>query len=307
MTHILSPSRCATAAIAAALATLPSAVMAQDAATTVAAPVPVATSAAPPVAPPPQIILPSTQPAPVVQPLPQPTVASAAPAEVAAPAAVRRAAPQRAVATVQRRAAPAVTTATTAITPVATAVPAATPAVPNSTPAEMAAPVPPLVSPTQPIAPAAEPSISPLELGLIGSGFAVVGLGVIVLFMRRRRVGESDGYDGDAPTTDNVRTDTTPLSPPRATVPPAVNPPLPFNPRAAVTAPGNHSADVDAGPTAANPFLTRKNRLRRAHFLDRQAQQQRDRDARLLAGQRLIQSAQRSPDRAYPQPTVAAD
>lgn len=33
---------------------------------------------------------------------------------------------------------------------------------------------------------------------------------------------------------------------------------------------GRHEAMVDAGPTADNPFLTRRNRLRRARFLDRQ-------------------------------------
>lgn len=33
---------------------------------------------------------------------------------------------------------------------------------------------------------------------------------------------------------------------------------------------GRHEAMVDFGPTPDNPFLTRRNRLRRAHFLDRQ-------------------------------------
>lgn len=33
---------------------------------------------------------------------------------------------------------------------------------------------------------------------------------------------------------------------------------------------GFYTANVDAGPTRINPFLTRKHRLRRAHFLDRQ-------------------------------------
>lgn len=34
--------------------------------------------------------------------------------------------------------------------------------------------------------------------------------------------------------------------------------------------PGYYTASVDQGPTAINPFLTRKYRMRRAHFLDRQ-------------------------------------
>jgi hypothetical protein len=33
---------------------------------------------------------------------------------------------------------------------------------------------------------------------------------------------------------------------------------------------GYYAAIVDDGPTPLNPFLTRQNRLRRAHFLDRQ-------------------------------------
>lgn len=303
MTHKLSLSRCATAAIAAALATFPPAVMAQDAATAGAPLAPTMTVTAPPVAPSPQIMLPTTQPAPTVQPLPQ-SAAATAPAETAPAQAPRRLAADRATTVVQRRAAPAVV-ATVATVPVAAATPAATAVLPGSATTASAVAVPPVVSPPPSITPAVEPTISPLELGLIGSAVAVVGLGVMALFMRRRRdvTGDGydgyDGYDGDAPTTRDPLAD---MMAPRATVHP-----LPSALRGAPPSSGNHAEMVDVGPTAANPFLTRKNRLRRARFLDRLVQGQRDQDARALAGQRLMQSAQRAPERAYPQPTAAAD
>lgn len=312
MTHNLSPSRCATAAIAAVLATLPPAAFAQDsvpaasapsvaspsvASPSVAVPSPVTATAAPPVAPAPQIVLPTTQAAATVQPLPPSSESDIAPAIAAQPQ--RRAVTERASAPVERRAAPAaIPVAATVATPIAA------PVMPLGAPSELAAAVPPVVSATNPVAPAAEPALSPLELGLIGSGFAVVGLGLITLLLRRRREDEADALD--VPVIVAPQTDYPPQPLPRANVQPIAQPLA--RARGATTAQAvSHAAAVDDGPTDANPFLTRKNRLRRAHFMDRQATMQRDRDARTLAGQRVMQSGHRPHEPVNAPSAAAAD
>lgn len=289
--------RTASAAIAAVLALPSTSVLAQE----------VTSPAATPTAPAPQIILPQpvpptepTQPAPG-ETIPQPPPTPVAVEPTAAPVA---AAPARRTPPAASRAAPRNAAVTAAPAPIEstdeTSAPAGT-----ERPGEDSGAVtaPPFID--EPVAPApvttgsiSDDGLSTTELGLIGGALAIGGIVGVALLNRRRR-------DPDAPPFDVIAASNAPPPPvrqPRAEVPmPAAAPaaaaathaaapvrqpqmqaqtsvPPSIGPRSAKsrsTAVGRHEAMVDDGPTADNPFLTRRNRLRRARFLDKQEQQAR--------------------------------
>jgi hypothetical protein len=294
MTHKAPLSlRTASAAIAAVLALPSTSVLAHE----------LTAPAATPTAPAPQIILPQpvpptepTQPAPgetIPQPPPAPVAAEPTTAPVAA-APARRAPPAAS------RSAPRNAAVAAAPAPIQSAEETSAPAVADL-PVEDSGAVatPPFTN--EPVAPAtvtnetvSDDGLSTTELGLICGAVAIGGILGVALLNRRRR-------DPDAPPFDVIAASKAPPPPvpqPRAEVPsPAVAPAAVTNAAAPVrqpqmqaqtsvptsigprgtkprsTAVGRHEAMVDDGPTADNPFLTRRNRLRRARFLDKQEQQ----------------------------------
>ncbi len=272
MTYILSSARPARAAIAAVLAFSATPLFAQDVAPpamvptapapAVSAPVPVApmTSAPAPV---------MAAPAPVVQAVPTVEERRAAAiaqseAEAAPQAAQRPARTERAQAAPVRERAPVAaraavpeesTPAPVAATPVAVA-PAPVPA-----PVE-AAPAPAVVPPAAPQA--ADGNGDALGWGLAGGALLLVGIAGTMAMRRRKRV---------SPADEAVVAQTTyvpPVAAPEAAMPLMAAPAA--RPLAQAAPHGSIEQMVAAQPSAANPFLTRRNRLRRAEFLARQSE-----------------------------------
>lgn len=261
--------RTAGAAIAAVLAFPSTAVLAQDAASP---------AVAAPAAPAPVIVLP--QPAPL-PPAPAPVLVvpaePQAPASVEAPAETAAAPAPRARVTTRSAPAPARPAANGA-TPLAPAPVIADPATNASPVAEVPADIefaPPqsvdTVESTAPVAVSDGDGLSAGELGLIGGALAIGGIAAAALLSRRRR------HDPQLEPIDMLAVST--AAPPRPVVPasPAVTTApgaIPIGSRRQAQSGnrpvGRHEAMVDGGPTADNPFLTRKNRLRRARFLDKQ-------------------------------------
>lgn len=277
--------RPARAAIAAVLALGSTPLLAQVAAPSAPPPVAATQPAAPAVSatPPPVastapvVAAPVMKPqSPVVQPVPQtaPVVAEAVP-EAAPPAPVRRE-PVRAERAVQTSAPTAADPAPVAATTAAPAaeMPSAVPTSPITAPVESASPNLPASD-----AVAADPAdSSALEWGLMGGGVVLLGGAALLAMARRRRLREeTDPVIHRMPVQDAVReqpviartvtadrvplpmaTASTPVAARRSTASPVV---------------GDQHADLEAmvaaPPTADNPFRTRKNRLRRAHFLMR--------------------------------------
>lgn len=241
----------------------------------VAAPV-VAASLAPTAAGPAPVM---AAPSPVVQPTPAPAPVAAAPeaAPEAAPAprtapvrAVERSAP-RAEAVNQRDAAPA--PAETSASPAA-ATPLAEPQAPTAT--QEVAPVPATPTPAEP---ANVDSGNGLEWGLVGGAIVLLG-GLGLMATRRRR--NPDRADellldrGAEPVRSEPVADRLYTPAPAIAVETTYDKPSLISPRPAAasarTIGADHSLDAMAAatPSAENPFLTRKNRLRRAHFMQRQ-------------------------------------
>ena len=273
MTKHIFPLRPAGAAIAAVLALSSTAAFAQEI---------VAPPTMPAAAPAPMLVIPQSAPVPaapapvIVMPTqPTPPVVAEAPARV--PRATRQAA-QRPAATARpaaRVAAPAPVARTAA--PIATAAPvvaaeASPPADIEFAPAQTAFPAD--ATPELDTATTADTDtgLGAGELGLIGGALAVGGIAAAALFARRRR-------RDPAPEPVDVfaarsAAPPTPLTPPpvaaerTAPVAAAVAPLVAHRPVAAGT--GFHVHQAEQGPTADNPFLTRRNRLRRARFLDAQ-------------------------------------
>lgn len=213
---------------------------------------------------------------PVVQavPAPAPVVAEAAP-EAAAPAPVRNER-VRAERPVQRDVAPV----------------AERTAAPAETVAAVAAPVTPVepapvatsgdtMSPAVPASDAASGSPADntaVEWGLIGGGIVLLGGAGLLAMTRRRRLREENdvvlhaALRRESPVEPVATRE--PVSEPvpaRTVITPAPAAPAYAMARPATsTAHGNLDAMVAAPPSAENPFRTRKNRLRRAHFLLRQ-------------------------------------
>lgn len=270
MTHRTSSLRPAAAAIAAVLA-FP--------ATALAAPAPVidiAPIAQPAPAPAPAIVI---APAPAPPPLAEATQLPAAPPPVTAREAARPVTGERAAERAVARTRPANAAEAASDSPAARAI-----AAPAGVPAEAAADTaltPPAVLPEPPVAEAAPVDASDDAAGetityaLLGAGAAVLGLGGIAIAVRRRRRIADRNVD-TVPVVDRREA---PAREPAMARPIPSGAPAPFAyvaPRQqerTVTAPrtgmGRHEAMVDYGPTADNPFLTRRNRLRRARYLDR--------------------------------------
>jgi hypothetical protein len=138
-----------------------------------------------------------------------------------------------------------------------------------------------------------------IAFALLGAGAAVLGIGGLAIAARRRRRIAGRNVD-TVPVVDRREA---PVREPAMAPEPAMARPIPsgapapfayVTPRQqerTVTAPrtgmGRHEAMVDYGPTADNPFLTRRNRLRRARFLDRmEASGWLPREERRMAGAR---------------------
>ncbi len=205
-------------------------------------------------------------------PAPAPVVAEAAP-EAAAPAPVRNER-VRAERPEQRDVAPVVEQ---------TAAPAETVA-PVSAPVTPVEPAPvatsgDTVSPAVPASDAA--SVSPadnaaVEWGLIGGGIVLLGGAGLLAMTRHRRLREENdvvlhaALRRESPVEPVATRE--PVSEPvpaRTVITPAA-PAYAMARSSAGTRHGDLDAMVAAPPSAENPFRTRKNRLRRAHFLLRQ-------------------------------------
>lgn len=209
---------------------------------------------------------------PVVQatPAPSPVVAEAAP-EAAAPAPVRSER-VRAERPAQRTIAP-VTEQTAA--PAETVAPV--------TPAEQA-PVTASSDTVSPAVPVADSTnLNPadntaLEWGLIGGSIVLLGGAGLLAMTRRRRLREENDVVLHAALRRESPVEPVLTPEPLAEAVPArsVITPAPAAPAYAMARPvegsahGDLDAMVAAAPSAENPFRTRKNRLRRAHFLLRQ-------------------------------------
>lgn len=289
MTKTILPLRPASAAIAAVLALSSTAGFAQEIVgpPAMSAPVPTIVLPAPaPAAPAPVIVLPTQPTAPVATP-----EVAEAPAPRASRPAVRQAARSapRAVAPVVRTTAPVAVPAT--IEPAAEIAPAEV----EFAPVQTAAPADATPELDSTVATTTDSGgLGAGELGLIGGALAIGGIAAAALLARRRRRDpEPEPIDifagrNAAPPT--------PLAPkpvvarpataqaaapaprpdpvgPLATdyVAPAPASLAPRRPLAAGTATGYHARQAELGPTPENPFLTRRNRMRRAHFLDAQA------------------------------------
>ncbi|RVT41082.1 hypothetical protein [Sphingobium algorifonticola] len=277
--------RPARAAIAAVLALGSTPLLAQVAAPSAPPPVAATQPAAPAVnaAPPPvastapDVAAPILKPqSPVVQPLPEaPPVVAAPIAEAAPPAPVRReilraerAAPTDAPAAADAAPVAATTAAPAAATPSAVST-SAVPAPVESTPAAL---------PASNAVPADPADNSALEWGLMGGGIVLLGGAALLATMRRRRLrADSDPVIHRASVQHGVREEPvieSAITTDRVPSPVAVAP-TPVAARRSTASPvvGHQHADLEAmvaaAPTADNPFRTRKNRLRRAHFLMR--------------------------------------
>jgi hypothetical protein len=111
-----------------------------------------------------------------------------------------------------------------------------------------------------------------LNWGLAGGALLMMGaFGSMALRRRRNRAGDSAHRTEEGVTLHTsegiVTVPASALA--QAPVDPVITPvaPAPRAPLAADAPHGSLAAMVDAPPSPANPFLTRSNRLRRAHFL----------------------------------------
>ncbi len=287
------PLRSAGAAIAAVLALSSTAGFAQEMTNPVITPVPptapvvVMPQASPPVAAPPTIILPS-QP---ITPAAKPEIATAT-APATQPRVARTAARPAPIAAAPANAAPANVAAPATAGPAATdGLAAPVSAVPPAD-VEFAPVQAPLTEPAPVSIATSDNGLSAGELGLIGGALAIGGLAAAAMFAARRR------RDPDAAPDDYVaatvaphqpepspviamqvaaaRVAATMAKPATAAVGTAIVAPIkpihsaqPTRTSDQTTA-GRHVRMAEQGPTADNPFLTRKNRLRRARFLDAQ-------------------------------------
>ncbi|MGH6652113.1 MAG: hypothetical protein ACREB7_13385 [Sphingopyxis sp.] len=292
MTKKIPLSRPATCAIAAFLALSSPSAFAQEIAAPAAEPV------APPVMVPP--VAPTTAPAPVAAPA-QPAPVIQVPLEIEpAPVPVAKATPRTAPKTATRAA--AARTAAPAPVAAAPAAVASTEVIPaddaaSPLPAESLAPVAAMVEPAPaPITETAATNESfPWELAGGAAALLIVG-GAGLAFARRRRSGEDEAESA-------VEYDTAPVAPAMAgpalarepepvlaaqpayalreeqvfTIPVA---PVQRSTPAFAAAPsgsmGRHEALALVGPTADNPFLTLKKRLKRARFHDRKERHEYD-------------------------------
>lgn len=293
MTQKLSPLAPAAAAIAAVLA-----FPATAHATAAPAPAPVIDIA--PVAQPAPAPVPAPAPAPsiVIAPAPPPAPPAETAQQTAAPAAAREAAR---AATRERTAAAPVARARAASAPAAATSDAAVAEAPVGVPVETAAPtVAVLPEPTleeiAPVAATDSAADDTIAYALLGAGAAALGIGGIAFAARRRRRIADRNVDTvpmtdrrEAPVRDPVMQRAAPAIASPAPAPLAFAAPQQQQrtvaaPRAGV---GRHEAMVDYGPTVDNPFLTRRNRLRRARFLDRmEANGWLPREERRMAGAR---------------------
>ena len=298
MKQLNNPHRAALTAIAAVLVLGSTPALAQQlpAGSDAGAQAPVAAAPAVPAAAP-EIVIPSAQSAPAplvsttnsVTPItvappvaqPAPTI-SAAPiiAETPAPtpqAAEANAAPRTTVTPPAARTAPAVSARATAPQAEPTAAPAqaATEPMPGIAPSELMTmeqgEAPATVAPVEQ-APAATADDSNMLAILGGTGAVLLLGGAAYALSRRRKIVSQDAvttsYEPqsarvtDAPVTVAAREGVMPVATTTAPVQPMI--------RSSETAPmvsGDLEAVAAAAPTADNPFLTRRNRLRRAHFL----------------------------------------
>lgn len=289
MTQKLSPLAPAAAAIAAVLA-FP--------ATATTAPAPVIDIA--PVAQPAPAPVPAPAPAPsiVIAPAPPPAPPAETAQQTAAPAAPREAAR---AATRERNAAAPVARARAASAPAAVTSDAAVAEAPVGVRVETAAPtVAVLPEPTldeiAPVAATDSAADDTIAYALLGAGAAALGIGGIAFAARRRRRIADRNVDTvpmtdrrEAPVPEPVMQRAAPAMASPAPAPLAFA--APHKQQRTVAAPragmGRHEAMVDYGPTADNPFLTRRNRLRRARFLDRmEANGWLPREERRVAGAR---------------------
>jgi resuscitation-promoting factor RpfA len=174
--------------------------------------------------------------------------------------------------------------------------PAAVPVTPVETGAPAVAVLPePTVADVAPAAASDDAANDTIVYALLGAGAAALGIGgLAIAARRRRRIAERDV--DSVPMTDRREA---PAREPAVARPIPSGAPAPFafvppqprqqqrmaaSPRAGI---GRHEAMVDYGPTSDNPFLTRKNRLRRARFLDRmEANGWLPREERRMAGAR---------------------
>ncbi|MBL8652442.1 MAG: hypothetical protein JNL35_18805 [Sphingopyxis sp.] len=289
MTKKIPLSRPATSAIAAFLVLSSTSAFAQETATPVAPPATVPTVTPPTVAP-------TVAPAPVAAPA-QPAPVIRVPVDIEpAPAPVAQVTPRAATKAASRPAAVARTAAPVAAVPVAAAPAEAVAAVAASaSPEENLTPIAPVVDPAPaPVTQTAASSDSfPWELAGGAAALLIVG-GAGLAFARRRRSREQ---------WDEVEYESVPVAPVAAT-PVVAREPEPVAPAqpahalredrvfAAPAAPmqrstpafaaapsgsmGRHEAMALVGPTAENPFLTLKKRLKRARFYDRKERSEYD-------------------------------
>lgn len=303
MKQLNTPHRSALTAIAAVLMLGSTSAVAQDMPSGSEGPA-AASPAVPATAP--EIVVPSAQPAPapvmpaadgglapitaappVVQSAPaitQAPIVNAAPVAqaTAEPRAERRAATQRTAEPVTAPAAQ-VARATPTTAPAETAAPS-TEAMPGIAPSElMAMEQGEAAAPAQPVAqvPPAVTSDSN-TLAIVGGAGAVLLLGGAAYALHRRRKTQDSeavvtAYEprstplDPVPTTVVTRDGIVPIATvdtPAQVREPVIAPSAPqFARSAAPAADRDLEAVAAAAPTADNPFLTRKNRLRRAHFL----------------------------------------
>lgn len=290
MTREIRSTRPARAAIAAVLAFSATPLLAQEVAPSPVAPV--AEPAAPQVAPAMEAAPPAPTPAPVAsapvmapaQPVVQSTpsvedrkaeaIAQAESARAEATSApVQRVKPRPAVRTAAPTPIPAETVAAVPVRAVAPAPVEAAPVAPDmaSAPAEPVAVTPPVSNDLA----QADNNNDALTWGLAGSALLLVGAAGAMAMRRRRNRAGNTAYRVDegvtvhrserivaVPESTLARELVEPTFMPMAPVAKATRTPL-----AADTPHGSLAAMVDAPPSSANPFLTRSNRMRRAHFL----------------------------------------
>ena len=263
--------RPARAAIAAVLAFAPTSLLAQELAPAGPPPVTVTQTAPPPVVTAPPAVAPTAAPAPVmaapapvVQRTPAPVVAEAAP-EAPQPRAERP---------TPARAAPAASRAVVApqsVAPVpieATPVEAPAPAsIVSAEPVQDTAPVD-----SAPVTSASAETGDGLEWGLAGGALVLVaGVGLMAMRRRRRKDDTAMLSDPMISTQPLAQADDQVAYVPERQPTLALTPTMGGSPvRTNSAEHGSLESMAAAAPSRENPFLTRKNRLRRAHFLLRQ-------------------------------------
>lgn len=289
MTEYPLSLRPAGAAIAAVLALSSTSAFAQDiiAPPTMPAPAPAPTIAVPPMvvapaAPAPVIVLPAQPAAPTVAETP--VASTAVRATPQRPTAQRASTPrpspaERTVASTPTRAV-ANAPAPVASTPEAGA--AASPEAPAASDVEFASAqtaFPADATPELDAATDPDAGLDSGELGLIGGALAIGGIAAAALLARRRRRNEEPEQLGlmaahreraSAPPVPERAAAPVDESQPTAPAAPAAFATKVSANRTSTIAAGDHVRRAEEGPTADNPFLTRKNRLRRARFLDAQ-------------------------------------